>query len=590
MIYDIINDLKETESEQETFDHKGVGYLYRKVKINRFPCEGVMTPIIYLPLFERDNQSALLRDLWPDLCLQNKDEVKLGCKHLKCQEIKEVMRSYTIFENAITNHHKEMTEPEPCTSKKRSTDQQPKASKKVRFEEEVEEDSESDFSSDDEDMVPLPQGWIQQFTTQIRKIPIKGCLYISGTEVDEDGAVIEICAQNLVISKNVTIIPCCFVGTNPAKDDLILADDLANNCSFFFDFPRSQVIYTGPARTLNGLVMHVRVNHIKACTSRPKLIQIVFNGWKNSTFPLRNDNENQFKQLAKIFLHATEVERPWWNSDLVKEDASQIVRMSDKLQNVITKKDDAKFITSFGEKSHWTEWLDKAEVTAKHITEQRNILDILKTLKHKLHVNKGFTFITPCDKEQCMHFFKQFYKCYSGQDMLTYETCFDDEYTFETDARYLGMMPLSFKSLPTYFGETVGQEKLYVLFKPYGLRRHALDCIVKNLSNCRYHVEQYFAESSLGEFMFNELYPNCLSRPYGIEWQQYLMSGPVIHAVINVDDVAQFREACLNARIDSKYIWTRNIIHCSADINEGTRNIDSLSKYKQILLETQKTN
>lgn len=58
-------------------------------------------------------------------------------------------------------------------------------------------------------------------------------------------------------------------------------------------------------------------------------------------------------------------------------------------------------------------------------------------------------------------------------------------------------------------------------------------------------------------------YPFCHSRPYGLEWYSYLQERPLIFVRFICDiSIAEFNWIKNTARTLSKFIWTKNIMHC----------------------------
>jgi hypothetical protein len=115
-----------------------------------------------------------------------------------------------------------------------------------------------------------------------------------------------------------------------------------------------------------------------------------------------------------------------------------------------------------------------------------------------------------------------------------------------------------------------------ILFKPNGMKGTHTSTLIGELLN--YKLLDIVCLDKMPEELFEGLYPNCLNRPYGLEWQRYLSSGPV--TIIKVEGNAKaIRDSCLVARKASGLPWTKNIVHCPADTEELVHNNFLFDKY-----------
>jgi nucleoside diphosphate kinase len=89
------------------------------------------------------------------------------------------------------------------------------------------------------------------------------------------------------------------------------------------------------------------------------------------------------------------------------------------------------------------------------------------------------------------------------------------------------------------------------------------------LSYCR--VLKWEVYPRMSDEHFNALYPNSLRRPYGQAWYEYMTSQVVVALLVISPNVKALRNKCVSVRELSHMSWTKNVMHCSADPMEGTR-------------------
>lgn len=569
---------KVKELDQQTLKWGGVDYMYNLCQFK------VPAPIntCWLPIFTDNQSGPVLCDIWPGLCIQKRDELcSTGCKHEKCHEFHTIYRSYVGF----LAH---MSAPASQPTKKR------KAS----------ELSESSSSSEESnDSVITGHRVISQYTREIRDVPIKGCFYVANFYLDMsiNRWIVDIHANNFELTRTSTTIELAFYlssGEEYSVDEeavTYLCPELSR-AQLTLNLKRHRILYHGDAPLiLNGHMMSLIVDEIETKTGthghQSSLLHIVFKDWKNSTFPLRNDNENEFLLLSKLILHATPITRPWFHEDVTCADSLHMIRVSNLIAEFLGVKNPV-FEKAFTEKQDWTDWLKN--IDENHYSRNEPKYIELAKIKDKLHCNRGFQVITPMPVANIQYFIDQFRYMYGGKNRLNYEIEVIPNWPLNSDFYLRDHCPIIFSGLPVY-GESIFHlqdrvpdiktELTYVMIKPYGLRRHALEILVKQLCSINVTVKYYRVTPLCPEAIFTALYPNCLSRPYGSEWRSYIMSGPTVHMIVATEEsqptVPTVRMACLNARIDSKYIWTRNIVHSSSSISESEINIETIINFEK---------
>lgn len=557
---------KKKEMSQVNFTNEGISLPYCMTCFNIDDA----FKAVWLPIFSsRDEQLRMLQDLWPKLCFNpNNGNLKFDCKHKKCIAFRQAYPSITKLLSSITLE----------TPKIETT---------------------NDVTTDSVIISPKIKCVVSQFTTSIRHIPILDCLFIKKVEASPINGkfICEIAANKLQITRNMQTIPCAFTTTNLDEDHWEKTSDVRG--MFQENFQQRQMLFWGPyPQIIDGTFGYIECDEFitdegNQNNERIKNVQIVFKQWKNSTFPMRNDNENQFLLLANLFLGATSIDRPWYHQDLTAKQVRELWECSDKLHSLLTGEKNLCFYKSFIEKEDWTNWLKTSEsqISSNASIEIQRTLSQLQALKQIMHNDRGFHLVCNATRENIQHFINQFQIMYFGQDMLKYVIHMDDSYTFTTDNYMKDHCPLAFHKLPR--NATVESQQIipeadesltYMLIKPYGLRRNALGCIHKELDNIGAEIIWYHTSPKTEAEAIAGLYPNCKGRPYGYEWINYLTSGPVIHMIVKGKS-SDVRIAALNARIDSKYIWTRNVIHSSSSINEASDNIKLI---KTIFQKTEK--
>jgi hypothetical protein len=117
--------------------------------------------------------------------------------------------------------------------------------------------------------------------------------------------------------------------------------------------------------------------------------------------------------------------------------------------------------------------------------------------------------------------------------------------------------------------DVIGFEAIVHHIQKSGLRRALCDV-------------QFVAKELMPRELIHHLYPNVMERPYGADWVHYLESGPYALVILSFSNVVRdpfysmlslLRHACIAARIESKHVWTRNIVHCPADPVEHAANL-----------------
>lgn len=141
-----------------------------------------------------------------------------------------------------------------------------------------------------------------------------------------------------------------------------------------------------------------------------------------------------------------------------------------------------------------------------------------------------------------------------------------------------------------------------IFLKPNGLTFQGLRAFIQAFTDPDFSILKEFDMVEgiffhYTEDMIREFYPGCFSRPWGKEWIRYLTSTPSYALRFEIPDnehvqdyAAIIRKKCIQAREASGFIWTKNIVHCPADLEEATQNMVTFKKlvneeFKNVLHE-----
>lgn len=137
-----------------------------------------------------------------------------------------------------------------------------------------------------------------------------------------------------------------------------------------------------------------------------------------------------------------------------------------------------------------------------------------------------------------------------------------------------------------YFKKTNAVNTIPVIIKPNGFTNMGLRAIYEAFNSnhslfIKYPICKFFLFNMTGDFdknainigllsnpgIIGKFYPSSLIRAWGPEWIAYLKSGPCGYLELDIDDadevsaMMEIRERALQARVESKFIWTKNVLH-----------------------------
>lgn len=129
-----------------------------------------------------------------------------------------------------------------------------------------------------------------------------------------------------------------------------------------------------------------------------------------------------------------------------------------------------------------------------------------------------------------------------------------------------------------------------LILKPNGLIPAVLEIFTSELKNTGLIDMAPLLKSVFFVYdldLVREYYTGCKDRPWGREWEQYLMTGLSCLLIFDVCEIGAeaalvfFREVALKFRFNSKIIFTKNTIHCP----ERLLNVDEYSKNVELMNE-----
>ena len=137
-----------------------------------------------------------------------------------------------------------------------------------------------------------------------------------------------------------------------------------------------------------------------------------------------------------------------------------------------------------------------------------------------------------------------------------------------------------------YFKKTSMKNTIPIIIKPNGFTNMGLRAIYEAFSSnhslfIKFPICKFFLFNMTGDFdktainigllsnpgIIGKFYPSSLIRVWGPEWISYLKSGPCGYLELDIgeeDEISamiEIRERALQARVESKFIWTKNVLH-----------------------------
>lgn len=329
------------------------------------------------------------------------------------------------------------------------------------------------------------------------------------------------------------------------------------------------------------------------------LFKIKFKEWRNASFPLRNENEDIVRQFIKMCngreIFIANFADAEFNTEEIKQETLKVATL--RFGNGLLSE---KF--RFEVKHDWTAWIDQMEeyIESQELIERSNTdmqlgslcddattfiktsdLDQLKcsveTLKNRarqLSADRTFTFLVPTSQKtnasSILYALKVYYK---SNEFLDHEIKSESFVFNKYEAEILTL-----DGMPYMHRTTKESEMSYLLIKPYGLRRENLK-LIAGLFDSQVILHTNRAQNRLDDQIFKSLYSGNHKRPYGIEWKHYMMSGPVIHLLVETTSIDELRNKAIQIRQFSKLIWTRNIIHASSSLDEAKENVKMFREF-----------
>lgn len=306
--------------------------------------------------------------------------------------------------------------------------------------------------------------------------------------------------------------------------------------------------YFSPVDKLPKLVCSFTnpIKYINFDFNKAILIGVTLHNFKNSVYPPRLETENTVKSLFKLQnASICEMEREGELLFLIfKKSTVEYVKASQALKN-------------------------NSKLDLKQYCKE-NINDIYE--EYNRSKTFFFMFDKNVNKEHVAEIDKFFEYSNKKTDYLKVEIYSTLLFDIEDVYKYIKIVhPFS------YFGDDA-KEYCPILIKPNGLSGTNFTIIEEEFEKYNAKILKIKFFETLQTKIFDAFYPNCLNRPYGKEWSNYMKSGPIALIIIN-KPYFLCRNAALQARKKSNLPWTKNIIHCPENEQEFKLNMDIFNEY-----------
>jgi hypothetical protein len=217
------------------------------------------------------------------------------------------------------------------------------------------------------------------------------------------------------------------------------------------------------------------------------------------------------------------------------------------------------------DKKEFLAYLESEDIPVNLIPSQQEITEVKSTLLDNRTfwylVPKGFNLVEFTAKMNCL---MSGLKVRQTLPFKSYESAFNCEESFFDIESINGF----FKTVNMIKGETC-----LLLMKPNFTTMKNYQLFNKIMGSYG-TIVKFDVKEQISMTDFSKLYPNCLNRPYGEAWHQYLVSGPVIPCIYVCDNIKVARQKMLKLRIESDIIWIKNIAHFSSSKEESVRDLD----------------
>lgn len=540
-------------------------------------------------VFDRSN-NAFYKTNYDNMCFVTGMIGKKVCKHLTCHEVKGKGCTWLLDHvKRMAKKKKSLVDEEDTTPKKRSRSA---SSEETTSPKKIKDIVEEAQKQKDEEIILF-----QYFIPVITQIKYNRHLFETNININNEIYIArgtsdyKLCANDVLLAPGVNTVQLSFGGNENAcsvfsketsyleNSKLVTIDHeylrtLGVSCSNWNLYTQTVTICASSTCFLTGCIGSIPFDSTKHSVITPVTntmaeVRVVFKDWKNATFPKRNDNEAQVRSLLKITASGCEILRPFPYNEAV--DADTIIRISNEVASYDPTIRSAKF--KFDGKESWLNWVKY--VLAKPLvddTSYQSKLDELSKIKLDMHNNKVFTFLIPQNRTATAEYtLRKLTELYTPMQMLSSTFSITPYFNYNTapaEKNTLMGIPNCYKTDHEKINRT------YILVKPSGLMRDCIE-ILANVFNSPLHlVTSFSTDRVISDNVFNELYPNCLSRPYGQEWLSYMKSGPVMHLKIETTEPTILRKEIEYARKKTGLIWTRNAYHCSSSLEESKANID----------------
>lgn len=196
----------------------------------------------------------------------------------------------------------------------------------------------------------------------------------------------------------------------------------------------------------------------------------------------------------------------------------------------------------------------------------------LKNIKSTLQDNRSFYFICPTglDLDKRIEKIRTLLAHFTKSRVLTFTTHVFQSNLFqvERDVDKIYRIKSFFPTAPIFKGQVS-----LILLKPNAQYLKIYELLEQHVLPYA-NICDFTILPQITDTQFNGLYSNCLNRPYGAAWKDYMTSGPCVALLMISPDVEVLRKKCCTIRALSGISWTKNVLHCSANKEEAKHDLE----------------
>jgi hypothetical protein len=327
----------------------------------------------------------------------------------------------------------------------------------------------------------------------------------------------------------------------------IISALISNNRVYFETYEQVQVYHKEPVASVQ---MPVNQKMLIEVEPLPELNLVTFSidNFKNSNWPVRSITDKICCFFAQIYGCAVELH--WkYNCPLTKKIYDKLYSEAgiDTKENFIAR---LELRNSLDEKvDEWT--IDQAKQVLFNLQHNRSFHFLIPNKYDIQALNNKITLLLQSLKHHRTLTYKFHLVPFKHQDfpeVQSIQNFFSTEEKLENNHYSLILMKPNFQHLKFY-------ELWEKIIAPYA------------------NIVDFKVIPKITEEQFSGLYSGCSTRPYGPAWREYLDSDVVVALCMNSKNIGILRSKCVQLREQSQVTWIKNIVHCSANVEECYRDL-----------------